>query len=82
MATCNVQELLSADPCLSALSEYELELVIYQQLCGLYNNLSLGEPLTCDIQELITDARCLYGQPLHVIKVAQAQLLCNILELL
>lgn len=82
MAVCNPQELLDANPCLSALNDYDLEIIITQQLCGLYNNLSGGDPLTCDIQELLDDAQCLYGLPVQRLKVLQAQLLCEIYALL
>lgn len=82
MAICDVQALISADPCLSALTEYELEVLITQQLCSLFNNLDSGEPLTCEIQELIADASCLYGLSVHQLKVLQAQLLCNVFTML
>lgn len=82
MAVCDVQALISADPCLSALTEYELEVLITQQLCSLFNNLDSGEPLTCEIAELLADASCFYGRSLHELKVIQAQLLCNVFTIL
>lgn len=82
MAACNIQELLDVDPCISALDPYTLEVLITQQLCGMYNNLDSGAAVTCDIQELLTDANCLYGLPIERLKAIQAQLLCNILSLL
>lgn len=82
MAVCDVQALISADPCLSALTEYELEVLITQQLCSLFNNLDSGEPLDCDIQALLADASCFYGRSIQELKVIQAQLLCNIFTIL
>lgn len=82
MAVCNVQDLLSANPCLSALDDYTLEVVFTQMLCNLYNNLNAGDPLTCDIQELLADANCFHGLPLGRLKVLQVQLLCEINGLL
>jgi len=82
MATCNVQDLISTDPCLSSLNEYTLEVLITQQLCSLFNNLDTGEPLECDIQTLLDDASCFYGLSQPQLKVLQAQLLCNIFALL
>jgi hypothetical protein len=82
MAVCDVQALISENPCLHALNEYTLEVLNTQQLCALYNNLDSGEPLECDIQTLLSDAECLYGRSVHELKVIQAQLLCNIFAIL
>ena len=82
MATCNVQSLLSADPCLSALDTYRLEVLITQQLCNLFNFLDSAEPVTCDVQELLEDSSCFNGLSINQLKVIQAQLLCNIASLL
>ena len=53
-----------------------------QMLCGLFNNLDSGEPLTCDIQELIDDAGCFYNLSDDILEVIELQLLCNIFSLL
>lgn len=82
MATCSIQDLLSANPCLASLSPYQVELVITQQLCGLLNFLESSEPLTCDIQTLLDDAQCFASLPLHELKILQSQLLCEIFALL
>lgn len=82
MAVCDPQALLSANPCLSALDPYTLEVVITAQLCSLFNNLDAGDPLTCDIQTLLSDSTCFYGLSVNQLKILQAQLLCNITELL
>jgi hypothetical protein len=82
MATCNVANLIAADPCLAALDDYTLEVVITQQLCGLFNNLDSGAEISCDIQTLLNDAECLYGRSIHELKVIQAQLLCEIISLI
>lgn len=82
MASCDVQALISENPCLSTLTIPWLEVVITQELCELYNFLSTGEPVTCDIQEIMDDAKCLYTLMPQQLKVVQAQLLCNILQVI
>lgn len=79
---CDVQELISTNPCLSTLNDYSLEVLRTAQLCALYNNLNDGTPLTCDIQELLSESSCFYGLSEHDLKVLQASLLCQIFELL
>lgn len=82
MAVCDPQELLSANPCLSALDPYTLEVIETQLLCSWFNNLDSGEPLSCDIQTLMDDAQCFYGLSSFQLRVIRAQFLCEILELL
>lgn len=78
MAVCNPQTLLDTNPCLSALDPYTLEVLETQMICGLFNNLDSGEPLTCDIQALLDDADCLYGLSSFQLRVIRTQILCEI----
>ena len=82
MAVCSPQELISENPCLTALNPHMRRVVKVQMLCGLFNNLDSGEPLTCDIQELIDDAGCFYNLSDDMLEVIELQLLCNIFSLL
>lgn len=80
--TCDVQELISTNPCLSSLNAYQLELVITAQLCQIKNKIESGEEVTCDIQELLDSANCFNMLQMFELKVLQAQLLCDISNLL
>lgn len=82
MATCNAQELISVNPCLSALDDYTLEVIVTQQLCALFNTLDSGAEISCDIQTLLDDAECLHGRSMKELKVLQASLLCEIITLI
>lgn len=82
MAVCDVQSLISANPCLSALSPRQLELVKTQMLCGIKNFLTDATPVTCDIQTLLDDANCFNALNSQMLSVVQAQLLCDISGLL
>lgn len=81
MAVCNVQELLSANPCYSALSSHMRKVVFTQMLCVLFNNLDAGDPITCDIQTLLDDAACFNALSDDQLEVVQLQLMCEILGL-
>ena len=82
MAVCDVQALISQDPCYSTLNPHMRRVVKVQMLCGLFNNLDSGEPLTCDIQELLADAACFYNLSDDMLEILELQLLCNIFGLL
>lgn len=82
MAVCNVQDLISANPCYAALSPHMRKVVFTQMLCNLYNNLDAGDPITCDIQELLDDAQCFDALSDDQLEVVQLQLMCNILNAL
>lgn len=79
---CDVQALISSDPCLSALSPWLIKVVKVQMLCGIKNFLESAEPITCDIQELLADAACFNGLNDFQLDVIEAQLLCDIAGLL
>lgn len=81
MATCNIHDLLSENPCLSALNPFQLEQVKTQMLCSLKNTLESGDPVTCDIQTLIDESACFGALNMESLSVVQAQLLCDILSL-
>lgn len=78
MAACNVQELLTANPCLAALSPHMLEVVETQLLCGLFNHLDSGAEMTCDIEALLADASCFYNLSSEQLRVIRVQMLCEI----
>lgn len=80
--TCDVQELLSANPCLSELNPWMLKVVKVQMLCGIVNFLTDATPVTCDIAELLEDASCFYGLSEWQLEVIETQLLCEISNLL
>lgn len=82
MATCSVQDLLTANPCYAALNPRMRKIVFTAMLCSLYNNLNNGDPLTCDIQTLLDDSACFAGLSDGELEVVQLQLLCEILNLL
>lgn len=82
MAVCSIQDLLDANPCFYALSPRMRKVVKVQMLCGLFNNLDSGEPITCDIQELLDDAACFNALSDGELDVIELSLLCNILSLL
>lgn len=79
---CDLQALLSENPCLYALSARTLKVLKVQMLCGIQNNLESGEPVTCDIQELMDDAACFNALSDFELEVLETQLLCNISGLL
>jgi hypothetical protein len=79
---CDVQTLISANPCLAALSPRMLRILQAQMLCGIFNNLDSGEPITCDIQALLDDAECFNELNDFQLEVAITQLLCEISGLL
>lgn len=82
MAVCDYQELISADPCLLALTPFQLEVVITQQLCNLLDKIENAGAVTCDIATLLDQGKCFATLPYHVLKAIQAQLLCEISEAL
>lgn len=82
MAVCDPQALISQNPCVAALSPHMRKVVKVQMLCGLYNNLSAGDPLTCDIQELLDDAACFADLSDSMLEILEIQLLCEIFSLL
>lgn len=78
MAVCNPQELLSANPCFSALNPHMAEVVETQMLCSLFNHLDSGADFTCDVQALMDEAGCLYNLSSEQLRVIRLQLLCDI----
>lgn len=80
MAVCSLADTI--DPCIMALSPWQLELVKTQMLCGIKNFLESSEPVTCDIQDLLDEAQCFNGVQPAVLSAIQAQLLCDISNLL
>lgn len=78
---CDPQELISSNPCLSALNPFMLKVIEVQMLCGLKNFLTDGTPVTCEIDELIADASCFYGLTEFQLDVIRVQLLCEIVNL-
>lgn len=81
MAVCNVQELLLADPCLTALNTGTLKAIKLQMLCNLRDKLENGGDPTCDIEDLLAEANCFYGLSEGLQDVIELQLLCEILAL-
>lgn len=79
---CDVQALLSENPCLSVLNPWQLKLIQAQQICGIKNFLTDGTPVTCDIAELLEDAACFNGLTEFQLDVIIAQLLCDVSGLL
>jgi len=78
MASCDIQTLLSKNPCLGGAPDWIVELVEFQILCGIKNFLTLGTPVTCNIQSLLNDAACANAIDSGLLKVAKIQLLCDI----
>lgn len=75
--TCDVQALLSANPCLSTLSPMMAEKLETQMLCSLFNHMDSGAEFSCDIETLISEANCLPSDS-NILRVLRMQLLCNI----
>ncbi len=82
MATCAYQDLLDVNPCLVALNDHLLEVVITQQLCNLLDKIENAGEVTCDIATLLEQGKCFAALPAHVLKAIQAQLICDISEAL
>lgn len=75
---CDIQELLSANPCISNLNPHMLEVVETQLLCGLFNHLDSGAEFTCDIEALLADSSCFYNLSSQQLRIIRVQMLCNI----
>ena len=80
--TCDVQTLISANPCLYTLTPRMLRVLQAQMLCGIFNNLDSGTAITCDIQALLDDAECFNALNDFQLEVVITQLLCEISGLL
>jgi hypothetical protein len=79
---CDVGELISENPCLSALNPFMLKILIVGQLCGIKNFLESAEPISCDIQTILDDSACFYGLTEFELDVITSALLCDISGLL
>lgn len=68
--TCDFQELIDIDPCLSALSPFDVQVVKTRLLC-------LMDGGDCVVNELLEDGKCIAGLNPFFVQVLKTQLLCN-----
>lgn len=78
MAACVVNDLIAANPCLAALSPFDLQVVKTQMLCNLLDKLQNGGEVTCDIATLLDQGKCFYDLDPFMLEVVEASLLCEI----
>lgn len=75
MATCNVQDLLDANPCFGALAQMDLSVIEVGFLCAIKERINGGGVPSCDIQTLLNETKCfrhLYPVPLDAISAQLA----------
>lgn len=78
MATCAVQDLLSAEPCWLSQSPHMQLVLEVQLLCNLLDKIVSSGAVTCDIQTLLTQAKCFIPFSDQVLRALKLQLLCEI----
>lgn len=77
-ATCDVQALLDANPCMASLNPMDLEMIKYGLLCRIWERVQGGAATDCSIQDILDETKCarvLYPTNLQAV---ETQLVLNI----